>query len=931
MSMEDFDSSILLDFIIECNEHLEHVETDLLTLEKNPEDLDILNTIFRAVHSIKGGASFLGLKKISQLTHKMENVLDALRKEKLAVTSEIIDTILEGIDVLIQLIEELEVNAKEAFGEGDKQANIDFDEMSEIDIETIMEKVEAIKSTPATHSTSSSEPVAQPSSPVSAIQKTEEQEQVGTKNGEGALSAALTVFLTESNEILDSLEQNLMSLEENKSDKELINELFRSMHNLKGNARYLGMAHTEKISHHMENVLDGFRERKLEVSSEIIDLLFTGFDTLKALIQAITDTGIDTSVGVEHVVDQLKQIAGKKNEPAPVIKEEPQAKAEVVHNDESVSIFITAVSQHLKNLINVQNRLENNQLDANQDLEILLRAALGMKSSANYMQFNAVRELSENIENIVRVLVANPAAITPAFPLLLKRCVETYESIFDSIKTQCKEVDVDPLLIADLMIETNSVTSRAVAKETVTKKVAVDEGRQIPPQADQDIHAQANANKTEDTNNDQKDASSGEQKSSGAAKKGFSVEKTIRVDQSKLDSLMNLIGELIISRNSFNSISRKVETEYNVPEIAKEIKAATHMIGRISDELQNTIMGVRMLPVGTVFNKYTRMVRDLAKAKEKEIILHIEGEDTELDKTVIEQIGDPLVHLIRNSADHGIECTEERLKNGKSPAGNLYLRAYHEGNSVVIEVEDDGAGISAEKMKKKAFEKGLISEKEFNTMTEQAAVELIFLPGFSTAEKVSNISGRGVGMDVVRNNITKLNGRVTVQTQIGKGTKFSMILPLTLAIVDTIMARVGRNVFAIPLYAVAETVKVDRNGIKTIKNNRAFNLRGNVIGIASIAELFHIDAEKRNGSDIDDSVSIVIINSGSYQVGFIVDELLDKQEVVIKPLIDFLASITGISGATILGDGSIILIIDPTELVELTTKSGERVQELIET
>lgn len=949
MSFEGFDSSILLDFIVECNEHLQDVEEDLLTLEKSPDDLELLNKIFRAIHSIKGGSSFLGLKNISTLTHKMENVLDSLRKKKRDVSSVLIDTILLGLDSLILLINELEQNAKEAFSDGNTMQQVDFDSISTVEMSDVIVKLQEILENPQgkEKEDANDETPAESTQNNTDTQEAESkavQESAAPKVQENAidftsraLSTAMATFIAESADSLEMLDQEFIKLESNSSDKELINTLFRSIHNFKGNARYLGLSNTERLSHFMENILDDFRNDKLSVSADIIDVLLQALDVLKELIHVITEKETDTGVDVEPAVAKLQKFSKKSQSQAQPEASKPKSSG---NSNETTIIFLTAVKQHLKNIINISSRLDNNQMeDPHQDFALLLRAASGIKSSANYMQFNESKELSEHLEVIAHHLSENPNNIPPNLNSLLKRCSDQFEQIFSSLEETGAEISVDLLLIADLMIEENIISRKptSAANESAgdTTLPTAPAGEQADESADQQTPEpetkidNSDSAKDEDVANPQdKNDNSSVQNASSKSKKAFNVEKTIRVDQSKLDSLMNLIGELIISRNSFSSITRKIENQSKDQDVANELKAATHIIGRISDELQSTIMSVRMLPVGTVFNKFTRLVRDLAKSKDKEIKLHIVGEDTELDKTVIEQIGDPLVHLIRNSADHGLETTEERIKAHKEPAGNIYLRAYHEGNNVVIEVEDDGHGINLEKVKKKALQKGLISQNEFNTISDTNAVNLIFLPGFSTADQISNISGRGVGMDVVRSNITKLNGRIFVETKPGKGTKFLMVLPLTLAIVDAIMIRTGNNVFAVPLHAVAETVKVARKDIKTIKNHKTIRLRDQIISVESIGELFDIDQFQRAKSN-DELIPIIIITAGTRQVGFIVDELLDKQEIVIKPLVDFLASITGLSGATILGDGSIILIIDPSELVELAITSNIKIQEYI--
>jgi two-component system, chemotaxis family, sensor kinase CheA len=394
---------------------------------------------------------------------------------------------------------------------------------------------------------------------------------------------------------------------------------------------------------------------------------------------------------------------------------------------------------------------------------------------------------------------------------------------------------------------------------------------------------------------------------------------TIRVDHEKLDHLMNLIGELIINRNRFSLLARSLQDEEGLQEIAQQLTETTYSMARISDELQDTIMKVRMVPVRTVFSRFPRLVRDLSRKSCKEVELLTEGEETELDKSVVEEIGDPLVHLIRNSVDHGLEEGGLRAEAGKPAVGRVWLRAFHKGNSVIIEVEDDGRGIDPARMRAKAVEKGLVSEDEARSMDDQQAIELIFAPGFSTAERITDISGRGVGMDVVRNNIKNLKGSVTVNSVVGKGTKFTLSLPLTLAIIDALMVEVRGDIYAIPLDAVSETTKLSAAKFNEVNERKVVTLRGEVMGIVELSEILGYTTEE----DERAIVPIVIVNVNDRRLGLIVDRLLERQEVVIKSLGKYLGDLHGISGATIMGDGSVVLILDPNEIyMRATTKSG---------
>jgi two-component system chemotaxis sensor kinase CheA len=394
---------------------------------------------------------------------------------------------------------------------------------------------------------------------------------------------------------------------------------------------------------------------------------------------------------------------------------------------------------------------------------------------------------------------------------------------------------------------------------------------------------------------------------------------TIRVDHTKLDHLMNLIGELIINRNRFAMLARGLEEGQDVSEIAQKLSETTYSVGRISDDLQDTIMNVRMVPVQSVFSRFPRLVRDLGQKSGKQVELITEGEDTELDKSVVEEIGDPLVHLIRNAVDHGIDSAEDRARAGKPEVARVWLRAFHKGNSVGIEVEDDGRGIDPDKMRAQAIRKGVITEEEARTLDDRAAIELMFLPGFSTTDKITDISGRGVGMDVVRNNIKNLKGSISVQSEVGKGTRITLTLPLTLAIIDALMIKVDGATYAIPLDAVSETTKIETKRINEVNGQKAVTLRGEVLGLVELAELLGLSCHEGER----DLLPTVILTVNERRLGLVVDALLERQDVVIKSLGDYLGDLPGISGATIMGDGSVVLILDPHEIYRMaTSRSG---------
>jgi two-component system chemotaxis sensor kinase CheA len=386
---------------------------------------------------------------------------------------------------------------------------------------------------------------------------------------------------------------------------------------------------------------------------------------------------------------------------------------------------------------------------------------------------------------------------------------------------------------------------------------------------------------------------------------------------------MNTVAELIISKTMISHLVERFEAESlegTLDEMVKELRKSSVYLDQVSKEIQASVLGIRMVPVKTVFTKFPRMVRDLAKVSGKKIDLQMVGEDTEIDKSLIEELGDPLIHLIRNSADHGIESPDVRVKAGKSEVGTVILRARHEGDAVLVEIEDDGKGIDPVAIRAKAVEKGLITEERAESMSDEDAIDLIFLPGFSTALKITDISGRGVGMDVVRSNVRRLNGRVSVKSEVGKGSVFTLKLPLTLAIIDALLMRVGGQVFALPGTAVEETLLVSQETISHLTRRKAINLRGEVLGVTMLRELLQFKPQEGAAEAAEQPV--VVISAGGRRMGLIVDAFIRRQEMVIKPLAPYLASLPGISGASIMGDGGVVLILDPLELISLAVQEA---------
>lgn len=892
------DRQIIAEFIIESRENLEGLDAKILSLEDDPQNKEILNHVFRAVHTIKGGSGFLSLDEITDLSHRLENILDGLRKEVLRLTPEILDVILEGIDILTKLFDILE---RELESPGSAR-DVSFD------LKPIILKIDKIRA------------ATEPSVPEEIKRKDDEtialKEEMVIETDEDKLLQKIieenkATFIEETNEYISVIDNDLIRLEKEKGDTELINKIFRSIHTIKGNAAYLGFKNLEKLTHAFENILDALRKGRLKVTDDIFRLLFNAFDGLKEIYNAIVATGKDLGADKGLIIAEIGAVlanSGDQQASMSIIEKGiPEPASSNITNavdQETINIFLRNAEIHLRAINNCINELNKGDT-THKTIDNLLRNIHNLDKAARFVSFTGLNRLLKAELTLLDMIKDN---VTSDIISLLSNCHKSALQLINAMKTN-SEIKLDETLIADL----NKRCDEIEAQNKRGKKEA---------DASQDInHVKPEAGKKGWDGVERRKA----QKDVEVEKRSAKIEQTIRVEHSKLDRLMNLIGELIISKNYLEMLSERIESGagyYNISEIAKELKQASIAVGKISEDLQTTIMNVTMIPVGTVFNKFPRMVRDLSKANGKLVELRISGEETKLDKTIIEQIGDPLIHLIRNGVDHGIELPEDRRRANKPDTGIIELRAFQKADNVIIEIQDDGKGMDPVLIRNKAVEKGILSKEDAENLDNEGALNLIFEPGFSTAEKITDISGRGVGMDVVRNNIRRLGGHVSIHTEKGIGSRFTLTLPLTLAIIKAIMVRLGDNIYAIPLNAVVETIKVSHSQIKTLKKKKAINLRGEVIGIEDLRSLMNIPANRED--DHKGLIPIVILLSESLlseskKIGFIVDEFLRQQEIVIKPLVDFLAVIKGISGATILGDGKIVLILDPNEIVELAT------------
>ena len=666
----------------------------------------------------------------------------------------------------------------------------------------------------------------------------------------------MDMFLDESREHLQSLNDGLLSLESNPEEIDVLNEIFRNAHTLKGMSATMGYTKTAELTHDMENLLDMLRKKQLKVNGDIVDVLFKCVDSLTEMIENIGNGESEDLVDVSGLIASVNAIAKGEASPTAAADSRPEAPAASAAPSKGIQLSDTD-----KDIIKAAK--DGGMLAFS--IHVELASSCLLKSARSYMVMNALDELSDVIKSVPPAEDLEQEKFDHSFDVVVVTASEkkAIEEAVSSI-SEIEKVDVQ------------EITLEAAPKEE--PKPAVPESKPVAkkPEAPQD---------------------KGDKKA--PAHKKNHAGQSVRVDIEKLDTLMNLMGELVINKVRLEQIGMT----RRLPELIETLE----QMDRVTTDLQSVVMKVRMVPVSSVFNRFPRMVRDLAKELDKEINLTIEGEETELDRTVIDEIGDPLMHLLRNSLDHGVEHPEDREAKGKPRVGEVGLIARHEGNNVVIMVTDDGKGIDANVIRRKAVEKGMISQEEADSLDDADAVRLIFLPGFSTAEKITDVSGRGVGMDVVRSKIEALGGHVDVETQMDQGSVFKIKLPLTLAIIQALMVRVQEEMYAVPLGSIDSTINITSEDIKTVKNKEVIVLRGQIIPIIRLGEVLNVP--KTDDTEKDD-IFVVVVHLGDRKAGIVVDDLIGQQEIVIKTLGKLLVGLKVISGATVLGDGRVAMILD---------------------
>jgi len=685
------------------------------------------------------------------------------------------------------------------------------------------------------------------------------------------LNQYLSMFIDESREHLQAMNDNLLSLESSPEDVSIVHNIFRSAHTLKGMSATMGFEDLASLTHEMENVLDLVRNHKLKMDSFIFDWIFKSLDALEAMVEDIIQGGTG-KLDVTAIVAALKSIvSGDYLKGGAAAAESGSASAKQgAAKEPLLDEFQLSI---------IQQSIEAGMMVCL--IEVSVREDCVLKAARAYMVFNALEQHGEVIKS------------TPSVEDIEQERFDRSFSVFFVSGTDKETLEKQVSSVSEIEKATVTLVDQAKLDELMN-----------PPAAPAQQEVAAASAVAEAPPEPAKPASQAEAKKPAAGNAPVS-NRTIRVDIERLDTLMNLFSELLIDRVRLEQLASEVKRS--------DLTETVEHMTRVSSDLQNIVLKLRMVPIDTVFNRFPRMIRDVAKTLDKKVDLVITGADTELDRTVIDEIGDPLVHLLRNSVDHGVEPRADRIEAGKSETGTINLRAYHSGNHVFIEIEDDGRGINRDKVLSIAMKNGIVTQDQASKMSDEEVYLLLFASGFSTADKISDISGRGVGLDVVKTKIESLGGVVEVSSKWGKGSKFSVQLPLTLSIISAMLIRLSQEKYAIPLSSIVETSAIKTDQVRVVHGNPMIHYRNSVIPLVSLGKLFDVP----NTEDATEGeIQIVVIRKGEKLAALIVDEFIGQQEIVLKSLGKYLTNLFAVSGATILGDGQVALIIDTNALIK---------------
>lgn len=728
----------------------------------------------------------------------------------------------------------------------------------------------------------------------------------------------LQSFIKESSEYLQCIERSLLLLETAEDSAVHLNDIFHNIHTIKGLSSFVEITEVTAFSHEAESLLDALRKNKFPLTPEIVSRLLDCCDVLGEMFLVMQNACTGYSKGdlvfslslpdkLEPVKSAIKALLTQSatgndvatpgtQERLPAVPELPQA---AVLTEADAALLAVVKGQAGREV------MENFLAEADEHADILSDQLLIQleNDQHNAAVFAEIFRRIHTLKGLLGVALSVEMENSTSAPAL-----KELQAIFHSLETTLERVRKKELAVSGRIINLCFAAVDGIGKFADSYRMGSFDVAAIVEQ----WHA-VNSREA-DSQGKPAPAKSSAASVEKAAEPVVASNHSIRVSEEKLDRLMGIVGEMAIGKNAFLQIAHKLMLEYNLPAIAREVRDAGQWVARMSSELEDSVMGIRMTEVKVLFQKFPRVVRDIALQTGKKITLVMEGESTELDKTIIEQVGDPLMHLVRNAADHGVEPVDVRLKAGKEAQGKVVLRAYNRGKQVMIEVEDDGRGMDPAAIRSKAVEKGYISPEQAKDLNDRQALQLIFLPGFSTAKTVSEISGRGVGMDVVKTNVAALKGTIDIDSIVGKGSRVTIQLPLTLAVSRGLLVEVGSQSLILPLEYITETVKVPKDKLLKRQGKYLFYHRGDVIGVASLGQLLSFEYQREQ-----ETIPIALVSDGRKRIGLAVDRLRNEMDVLVKPLPEFLSTLPGMGGATILGDGKVALVLNPLEIIRMAT------------
>lgn len=965
--MSDETNELLYEFLSESEEHLQVLNDKMLDVEasiKNNTQMstDDLNTMFRSAHTIKGTASFIDLKKVVSLTHKAETLLQKLRDKEMGLTAEIVDTLFSAFDTLTALLNTLKETSSEDGVDIDGDVNR---------IESILDP-QAATTVSDKHDESQTQEIAvdktvEAPPTANAVASQEIKDQIANDIKQALLQGKSAVveppkvikerkpinekylqqFLAELTQNVEDIESLLLTAETEVNNTEIVNDIFRIMHTVKGSAGIVNVAEIAELSHEMENILSVYREKHTPLSPNVISLLINGNDFLRNLLEELKKKRrIDSDIsGIVNELAEFSKISLEEIE-HPVQEE---ASPEVQNIDELLNV---------ENLDEQKRILIKKEINDNREIFIIKFVILN-DVTIKLMKFAIIEERLKKNGQII-LTAPSEEVMDQSHSDLTAGVVYT---------TSLGHKDILPLLSLDGI---ESVEVSFVDKSSFIQNEEVKKEGPVMKQEPQNVLRSSASNVSRE------ESSKSVKSAPPATDKTTPIEiSTIKIDARKLDKLMNLSGELVIIRaqyarltqlfgmsmqsqkelvngvgtietfmetlkkemntfnsggkaldesrlNSINKTISEISGEFqnikeklgknDIIDYTNDLSETTSSLEKVSSDIQAGVMQTRMVPIEGVFTRFKRIVRDISKDINKEVNLHISGAETELDKKIVDSLGDPLTHMIRNAVDHGIDSVEDRLRLGKPKVGTVILKASHKGNSICIEVGDDGKGVDADRLAESAIKKGLLTQEQTDRMTEKEKLNIMFLPGFSTAEKVTGLSGRGVGMDVVRSMITSLNGVVDIETAVGKGTTFVLKIPLTLAIIQSLLVSVNDDIYAFPLESVTEIIKISEKDIYSVDGNATVKLRDHALSLIDLEKVLKTKSKKKN--EKPQNQKVVIISDGETQLGVTVDSLVGKDEIVIKPFTEHFSNVKGLTGASILANGSVALILDPATIIK---------------